>query len=90
MPFGGAGHLADQIFHAPEAKSWHFAAELCTLSGTDSLRDSVPTDLSDNLSEICPLKLTDFCLFLYHIHNTQSYKGRVYPEWLSKVVMTRA
>ena len=30
--FGGAGHLSDQIFHAPGAKLWHYAAKLRTLS----------------------------------------------------------
>ena len=33
-PFGGAGHLNDHIFHAPGAKLWHYAVELCTLSFT--------------------------------------------------------
>ena len=32
--FGGADHLADQIFHGPGAKTWHYAAELRTLSVT--------------------------------------------------------
>ena len=31
MPFGGAGHLDCQVFHAPGAKPWHYA-ELRTLS----------------------------------------------------------
>ena len=65
MPFfGGAGHLGDQIFHAPGAKFWHYAAELHTISVTYPLCGSAL-----NLPEMCPLKLTDFCLFLYH----QSY-----------------
>ena len=68
--FGGTGHLSDQIFHAPEAKLWHYAAELHhTLSVTYPLRSSALTNTTDNPYKICPLKLTDFCLFLYH----QSY-----------------
>ena len=66
MPFGGAGHLGDQIFHVPRARLWHYAAELRTLSVTYHLCGSALTDTTDNPSEMCPLKLTDFCLFLYH------------------------
>ena len=69
MPFGGAGHIGDQIFHAPGARLWHYAAELRTLSGTYPLCDLALTDSTDNQSEMCPQKLKDFCLFLYH----QSY-----------------
>ena len=42
---------------------------------------------TDNQSEMCPLKLSDFCLFCT-IDHTQSYKGRLFPLWLSQVVMT--
>ena len=66
MPFGGADHLSDQIFHAPGAKLWHYAAELRTLSVTNTLCGLAFTNTTDNLSEMCPLKLTDFCLFVYH------------------------
>ena len=64
--FDGVGHLFAQIFHAPNAKHWHYAAELPTLSVTNPLRGLAVTNTTDNLSELCPLKLTDFCLFLYH------------------------
>ena len=68
--FGGVGHLSDQIFHAPGAKYWHYAAELRTLSVTYLLCGSPLTDTMDILSQMCPLKLTDFCLFLYHRSKT--------------------
>ena len=58
MPFGGADHLSDQIFHAPRN-----AAKLRTLSVTYPLCGSALTDPTDNPSEMRPLKLTDFCLF---------------------------
>ena len=32
VPFGEAGHLGAQIFHAPGAKLWHYATELHILS----------------------------------------------------------
>ena len=48
------------------ARLWHYAAELRTLSVTYPLCGSALTDTTDNPSEVCPLKLTDFCLFLYH------------------------
>ena len=87
--FGGAGHLCDQIFHAPGAKLWHYAAELRTLSVTYPLCGLTLTNTTDNQSEMCPLKLTDICLFC-SIDHAQSYKGRLFPQWLSQVVMTRA
>ena len=66
MPFGRAGHLGDQSFHAPSSQVfWHYAAELHTLSVTYPLCGSALTDTTDNPPEMCPLKLTDFCLFLY-------------------------
>ena len=63
------GHLGDQIFHTPGAKPWHYAAELSTLSVEYPLCGSTLTHTTDNLFEMCPPKLTDLCLFLYH----QSY-----------------
>ena len=68
VPFGGAGHLAVRgpILYTHEAKLWHYAAKLSTLSVTCPLRGSALTDTTDNLSEMCPFKLTDFCLFMYH------------------------
>ena len=48
------------------ARLWHYAAELRTLSVTYPLCGSALTDTTDNPSEMCPLRLTDFCLFLYH------------------------
>ena len=44
MPFGGVGHLGDQIFHSTGAKPWHHAAELRTLSITYPSCDSALTD----------------------------------------------
>ena len=85
MPFGGADDLGDQIFYAPGAKLWHYAAELRTLSVMYPLCGSALTDTTDIPSEMYPLKLTDFCLFLYH---TQSYKDCLFPQWISQVVMT--
>ena len=40
------------------AKPWHYAAELCTPSVTYPLCSSAFADTMDNLSEMCPLKLT--------------------------------
>ena len=71
------------------ARLWHYAAELRTLSVTYPLCGSALTDTTDNPSEMCPLKLTDFCLF-FTIDHTQSYKGRLFPQWLSQVVTTGA
>ena len=62
--FFGVSDFSEQIFHAPRAKIWHYATELRTL-----LCGSALTNTTDNLSEMCPLKLADFFLFLYH----QSY-----------------
>ena len=52
VPFGGAGHLGDYIFHDPGAKLWPYAAELRTLSVTYPLRGSAFTDITDNMSEM--------------------------------------
>ena len=49
-----------------ESRLWQYAPELRTLLVTYRLCGSALTDTMDNPSEICPLKLTDFCLFLYH------------------------
>ena len=48
------------------ARFWHYAAELHTLSVTYPVCGLALTNTTDNQSEMCPLKLTDFCLFLYH------------------------
>ena len=53
------------------AKLSHIAAELRTLLVTYPLCGSALIDTTENLSEMCPLELTDFCLFLYH----QSYNN---------------
>ena len=66
------------------ARLWHYAAELRTLSGTYPLCGSALTNTTDILSEMCPLKLTDFAR-LRTIDHTQSYKGRLFPHWLSQV-----
>ena len=55
MPFGGAGHSCDHIFHAPGAKPWHYATDLHIFS----LFSSVVIDSSDNLSEKGPINFTD-------------------------------
>ena len=47
---------------------WHYAAELRTLSVIYPLCGSALTNTTDNLSEMCPLKLTHFCT----IDHTQS------------------
>ena len=70
--------FCDQIFQAPGAKLWHYAAELHSVSVTYLLCGSAPTDTTDNLSEMCPLKLTDFCLFLYHPSYT-IFQGPLFP-----------
>ena len=67
VPFGGASHISDQIFHAPGAKLWHYAVQLRTLSVAYPLCCSALTNTTDNPSETRPLKLTDFCLFLYNL-----------------------
>ena len=71
------------------ARLWHYAIELRTLSVTYPLCGSALTDTTDNPSDMWPLKLTNFCLFCT-IDHTQSHKGRLFPGWLSKVVMTGA
>ena len=71
------------------ARLWHYATELPTLSTTYPLCGSALINTTDNQSEMCPLKLTDFYLF-YTINHTQSYKGRLFPQWLSQVVTTGA
>ena len=50
---------------------WHYAAELRTLSVTYPLCGSALANTTDNLSELCPLKLPDFSLFFVPliIHN---------------------
>ena len=86
MPFGGVTSFSMPL----GARLWHYAAELHTLSVTYPLCGLALTNTTDNPSEMCPLKLTDFCLFLYTIDHTQSYKGRLFPQWLSQVVTTGA
>ena len=87
--FAGASQLNDQIFHSPGAKLWHYAAELRTLSVAYPLCGLALTNTTDNLSEMCPLKLIDFCLLLYHQACT-ILQGPLTPQWLSQVVMTVA
>ena len=48
------------------ARLWHYASEHRTLSVIYPLCGSALTDTTDNPSDMCPLKLTGFCLFLYH------------------------
>ena len=48
------------------ARLWHYAGELRTLSVTYPLCGLALTYTTDILSEMCPLKLPDFFLFLYH------------------------
>ena len=66
MPFGGAGHLGDQIWHTPWSQALSYPAELRTLSVAYPLYGLALTNTADYQSEMCPLKVTDFCLFLYH------------------------
>ena len=89
MPFGRAGYLSYQIFPAPGVKLWHFAAELLILSVTYPLCAFALNNTMDNLSEVCALKLTYFVCFCT-IDYTQSYRGQLFPQWLSQVVMTGA
>ena len=89
MPLGGTGHLGDHIFMPLGARLWHYAAELRNLSVTYPLCGSALTDTMNNPSEMCPLKLTDFGLFLYHRSYT-ILQGPLIPQWLSQVVMTGA
>ena len=51
MPFGGAGHLSDHIFHVPGAKVWDNAAALYTLPVTYPFCGSALTDTTDNAAE---------------------------------------
>ena len=71
------------------AKLWNYAAELCTLSVTYPLCGLALTDTTDNPYEMCPLKLKTFACFCT-IGQTQSYKGSLFPQWLSQVVMSGA
>ena len=66
VPFGRASYSSEWIFHAPGAKLWHNATELRTLSVIYPWCGLTLTKTTDNLSKICPIKLTDFCLFVYH------------------------
>ena len=66
VPFCGAGRIGDQISLPLGARLLHYAFELRTLSVIYLLCGKALTDTTDNQSEMCPLKLTDFCLFLYH------------------------
>ena len=50
----------------PKARLWRHATELRTLSVAYPLCGSALTNTKDNPSEKWPLKLTDFCLLLYH------------------------
>ena len=55
-----AGHSSDPIFHAPGAKLWRYASELCTLSVAYPLCGSALNVISSRI--IC-LTLAHFCLF---------------------------
>ena len=70
------------------ARLWHYATDLRTLSVTYPMCGSALTNNMDILSEMCPLQLTDFACFCT-INHAQSYKGRLFPQWLSQIVMTR-
>ena len=64
------------------ARLWHYAAELHTLSVTYPLCGLALTKTGDNFSEMCPLKLTDFCLFLSH-HPQPFFSFLVFPSALT-------
>ena len=72
------------------ARLWHNAAKLLTFSVTYPLCGSALTDTMDNPSEMWSLKLTDTFACFCTINHTQSYNGRLFPQWLSQVVMTGA
>ena len=76
-----SGHSSDHIFHAPVAKLWHYAAELRTLSVTYHLCGSALTNTTDNLSEMCPLKLTDY----FPCCNIDHTKGILFPNDFHKL-----
>ena len=57
VPFSGASRLSDHIFHAPWSRTLSITYPLCGLA---------LANITDNPSEMCPPKLTDFCLFLLH------------------------
>ena len=46
-------------------------------------------NITDNPSEMCLLDITEFACFCT-INHTQSYKGCLFPQWLSQVVTTGA
>ena len=84
--YGGAGHLCDQIFHALEPSF----GTLPLSSALSQLHILYVAWLASTPQIISPLKLTDFWLFLYHRSYTKTYKGCLFPQWLSQVVMTGA
>ena len=85
MPFGRVGHLGDQIFHAPGANPWHYAAELSTYSVTYPLCGSALINIRDNQSEMRPIKTYGLwpILVLSIIHNLKG--PAYYPNGIHKV-----
>ena len=87
MLFDGAGHSYDQIFHATGVKSWHYTAQLSTLSVAYPFCGSALTDTSDNLSELCTVKLIGIHYHpakilipvLYHQSNTFLHR-HIFPH----------
>ena len=81
---GRAGHFVTRFPMSLEAS---FLA-LCHWAVTYLLRGSALTDtFTDNLAEMCQLKLTCFCPVLYHLIYTILILPLI-PRWLSQVVMT--
>ena len=86
VPFGRAGHLGEHIFHAPGARLWHYAAELCTILVMYPLCGLGLTNTTDNPSEMCRLKLTDYCcLCLCHQSYTILHGPLIPPNGFCKV-----
>ena len=67
-----------------EGSFWHCATELDSLSVANSLCGSALTNTTDNLFEMCQLKLTDFCLFCT-IDHTQPCKAHTFPNGFNKL-----
>ena len=70
LQISGVGQSGEHIFRAPELR---------TFSVSYLLSGSYLAATTDNGSEMCPTKLTDFCL-LCAIGHTQPYRGRKFPQ----------
>ena len=78
------------IFSIPWSQVLALCAELCILSVTYLGCGSALPDTTDNLSEKYPTKLTDIQeLKMPVLYNIQSYRGHIFPQWISQVVTIR-